>query len=72
MKKIITILLITISATALKAQNQTFAQMIDSIFQFVSKVDASTGILYNRVLPRSPEVVAQSFGGDSIAVGLSK
>ena len=44
---------IIISATTLKAQEQTFTQMFDSVFQHVSRVDATTGILYNRVLPFS-------------------
>ena len=53
MKKLTTILLILVLATTLNAQNQTFTEMIDSIFQHVSRVDATTGILYNRVLPFS-------------------
>ena len=53
MKKNITFLLIIISATILKAQEQTFTQIFDSVFQYVNKADASTGILYNRVVPFS-------------------
>lgn len=45
MKKLIIILAIVISATTIIAQEQ-FTQMIDSIFQFVNKDDAKTGILY--------------------------
>jgi hypothetical protein len=50
MKKIIPILLIFSLVTVSKAQEQTFSQAIDSIFQHVSRVDATTGILYNRVI----------------------
>ena len=48
-----TILLTMISVTTLKAQESTFTQMFDSVFYHVSKTDATTGILYNRVLPFS-------------------
>ncbi|MDR0205722.1 MAG: hypothetical protein LBI45_00445, partial [Bacteroidales bacterium] len=55
MKRIITFLLITavFIVGKLQAQEQPFTQIIDSIFQHVSRVDATTGILYNRVLPFS-------------------
>jgi len=53
MKRIIIILLITITATTLQAQEQTFTQMYDSVFMNVSRVDATTGILYNSVIPFS-------------------
>jgi len=53
MKKITIILLITITVIALKAQEQTLTQMFDSVFQHVNRTDATTGILYERVLPFS-------------------
>jgi len=53
MKRTIIILLLAVSATTLKAQEQTFTQMFDSVFQYVSRADATTGILYNRVIPFS-------------------
>ena len=53
MKKIITILLITITATVVQAQERTFTQLFDSVFMNVSRTSATTGILYNRVLPFS-------------------
>jgi len=55
MKRIKTILLITATATMgkLHAQDQTFTQLFDGVFQHVSRVDATTGILYNRVIPFS-------------------
>ena len=55
MKKNLLFLLtvVSISATALQAQNQSFTQSFDSVFQYVNRVDARTGILYNRVIPFS-------------------
>jgi hypothetical protein len=53
MKRIIIILLLAITATTLQAQERTFTQLFDSVFQYVSKTEATTGILYNRVLPFS-------------------
>jgi len=48
MKKIITVLLIMISATVLKAQEQTFTQAIDSVFQFVSSFINTKHTLSNK------------------------
>ena len=42
MKKIIIILLITITATTLSAQEQTFTQMFDNVFIYVNRTDAAT------------------------------
>jgi hypothetical protein len=53
MKKVSIILLICMSVTTLKSQEQTFTQMFDSVFQYVSRADATTGVLYNRVMPFS-------------------
>ncbi|MDR3046298.1 MAG: putative lipase, partial [Bacteroidales bacterium] len=52
-KKLLTLLITTIvMANAMQAQNmQTFTQMFDSIFINVSRTDATTGILYERVVP---------------------
>jgi len=52
MKKIIPILLFIILPIILKAQKE-YTQMIDTVFQDVSRIDATTGILYDRVLPFS-------------------
>ncbi|GHV34408.1 hypothetical protein FACS1894178_1850 [Bacteroidia bacterium] len=55
MKKhlIFTVAVLILTGNLLKAQEQTFTQMFDSVFQYVSRTDATTGILYNRVLPFS-------------------
>ncbi|MDR3046288.1 MAG: putative lipase, partial [Bacteroidales bacterium] len=55
MKKQLIFLLITVlfSVNVLHAQMQSFTQMFDSLLMHVSRVDATTGILYNRVLPFS-------------------
>jgi hypothetical protein len=44
---------ISIINVSVHAQEQTFTQMFDSVFRYVSRTDATTGILYNRVLPFS-------------------
>jgi hypothetical protein len=54
MKKTLILLLTTVvvSVTALQAQQmQTYSEIIDSMFQHVSRVDATTGILYERMMP---------------------
>jgi hypothetical protein len=53
MKKISIALWILLLSFGLYAQEQTFTQAIDSVFQFVSRDDVATGILYNRVIPFS-------------------
>ena len=40
---------LTVSANSLYAQN--FTEIFDEVFQNVSRADATTGILYERVLP---------------------
>jgi hypothetical protein len=52
MKKLLTILLTMCSVLTLKSQSD-FTNMFDSVFQYVSRTDATTGILYNSVLPFS-------------------
>ena len=44
-------LVIAISFLFAKTQAQTFTQIFDSVFTHVSRTDATTGILYERVLP---------------------
>jgi hypothetical protein len=52
MKKSLPIFLITFIALSLQAQTQqTYTQNFDSIFANVSRTDATTGILYDRVVP---------------------
>jgi hypothetical protein len=55
MKKLFIFLLLTVSfsVNVLHAQMQGFTQMFDSLLMHVSRTDATTGILYNRVLPFS-------------------
>jgi hypothetical protein len=56
MKKIFFLLVIAtiLSVNTIVAQEeQTFTEMFDSVFQHVSRTDATTGILYNRVFPLS-------------------
>ncbi|MDR1345904.1 MAG: GPI inositol-deacylase, partial [Bacteroidales bacterium] len=53
MKKFSIFLLILISVFTLQAQSEEFTHMFDSVFQHVSRAEATTGILYNRVLPFS-------------------
>ncbi|MCL2290437.1 MAG: alpha/beta hydrolase, partial [Bacteroidetes bacterium] len=50
MRKIIILSLFIISFFTVYAQN-TFTEAFDNIFQNISRVDASTGILYERVIP---------------------
>ena len=52
MNKFILILAMTIITSSLHAQTeQTYTEVFDSIFVNVSKTQATTGILYDRVLP---------------------
>ncbi|MDR3046162.1 MAG: putative lipase, partial [Bacteroidales bacterium] len=55
MKKQLIFLLIAVSfsVNVLHAQMQSFTQMFDSLLMHVSRTDATTGVLYNRVLPFS-------------------
>ena len=53
MKRLVFLLLTIVSVTNTKAQEQTFTHAFDSIFQYVNRADATTGILYNRTLPFS-------------------
>jgi len=52
MKNLFILLLTIISVLQINAQ-QSYTEMIDSIFQYVSRDNATTGILYERVLPFS-------------------
>lgn len=51
MKNKFLFLVIAISVLFAKSQAQTFTQIFDSVFTHVSRADATTGILYERVLP---------------------
>ena len=49
MKKVIILTALIVSANSIYAQSLT--EIFDGIFQNVSRADATTGILYERVLP---------------------
>jgi len=49
MKKIIILTSLIVSASIVRAQSLT--EIFDEVFQNVSRADATTGILYERVLP---------------------
>jgi hypothetical protein len=52
MKKISILLFCAVLSTALHAQKeQTYTQMFNSLFINVQQTDATTGILYDRVVP---------------------
>jgi hypothetical protein len=52
MKKIFFILIITVYTCSLHAQQiQTYTEMFDSLLIHISRTDASTGVLYDRVVP---------------------
>jgi hypothetical protein len=54
MKKAIFIFMLIISAITTLSQNiSTYTEAFDNVFQNVSYSDATTGILYNRVIPFS-------------------
>lgn len=48
-KKIILLVALTILSVSVKAQ--TYTQAFDSVFFHISRADATSGILYERVLP---------------------
>ena len=49
MKKVVLIFVIAINTNLLSAQ-QTYTQMVDSLLFHIGKLDATTGILYDRVV----------------------
>ncbi len=51
MKKISLFLLLVGQIYLVSAQAPTYTQWVDSIFQYVDKNQATTGILYERVMP---------------------
>ncbi|MDR3046284.1 MAG: hypothetical protein LBU51_01555 [Bacteroidales bacterium] len=51
MNKKLFFLLALLSGSALQAQFQNFTQTFDSVMMHVSRADATTGILYDRVIP---------------------
>jgi len=53
MKKLLFLLSFNLLVFILQAQEQTFTQMFDSVFMHINRADATTGILYNRVIPLS-------------------
>jgi hypothetical protein len=50
MKKHLFLTLFAVMGAMNMAQAQTFTQVFDSVFMHISRADATTGILYNRVL----------------------
>lgn len=53
MKKIITSVFILICAVTNAQIMHDFTETFDSVFSHISRTDATTGVLYNRVLPFS-------------------
>lgn len=52
MKKYILFIIVSFAFFSLKAQlNQTYTEMFDSVFVHIDRSEATTGILYDRVVP---------------------
>jgi len=52
MKRLALIFVVIVASFSLRAQNQTYTQMFDSLFSNVPYSTVVSGILYDRVAPR--------------------